>query len=164
MIARLFYLHEYRCVRAAWSHRATNQALTFKAAATLPSQVVREVDPFAHFASNYRKQQGPRHLACGLAAALQESDRQLRPGGFCASETHLGWSPLALLEAAVVPFSNTPIRRWDVSLPAPSALLTFMHLAYSASTCSTWLAFLGSWKICHRHSASVAAAGSRQFK
>lgn len=39
-----------------------------------------------------------------------------------------------------------------------------MHLAYSTSTCSTWLGFLGSWNICHGHSASVAAVGSKQFK
>lgn len=99
---------------SCWRHRATNQVLTHKAAATLPSQVVREVDPFAHFASDYGKQQGPRHLACGLAAALQERDRCLRPGGFRNTP---GLASSGRVRSCGVPSSNTPVRRWVSSSP-----------------------------------------------
>lgn len=84
-----------------------------KAAATLPSQVVREVDPFAHFASHYRKQQGSCHLACGLAAALQERDRHIRPG----FRNTPGLASSGRVRSCSVPFSNIPVRRWVSSSP-----------------------------------------------
>lgn len=68
--------------------------VAFQGAVTLPSQVIREIDPFTHFASNYREQQGSCHLSSCLAAALQERDSNLNQSRehFCASETlpHLG--------------------------------------------------------------------------
>lgn len=56
-----------------------NPEMAFQGTVTLPSQVIGEIYPFTHFASNYRKQQGPCHLSSCLAAALQERDQQLKP-------------------------------------------------------------------------------------
>lgn len=79
-----------------------------------------------------------QHCRRGISNSNQSKE------DFCVSETipHLGYSPPSMLTVpsfAAFPYPlacHTPTR-----LPAQ---LTFMHLAYSTSTCSTWLAFLGS--------------------
>lgn len=105
--------------------------LAFQGAVTLPSQVIREIDPFTHFASNYRKQQGPRHLSSCLAAALQERDQQLKPE-----------------QGTFLCFRNTPTPRLEPSFLDKNALLCSIPipagLPHSHQTaCSAYLYAFG---------------------
>lgn len=112
--------------------------LAFQGAVTLPSQVIGEIDPFTHFASNYRKQQGPCHLSSCLAAALQERDQQLKPE-----------------QGRFLCYRNTPTPRLEPSflVKSCSALLSSIPIPVGLThshqpACSAYLYALG---IFHQH-------------
>lgn len=85
----------------------------------LPAEVVREVDAFTHLPSDHREQQGPRDRASCLAMALRRQPKAGRSSKAFSRQPHV----------------------WPKACAPP---LTWMHLEYAASTCSTWPALLGS--------------------